>query len=38
MTSDDMIAEYPSLSIKLIRAAAAYGASLARDEVVAVAP
>lgn len=37
MTEDAIIAEYPTLSIAGIRAAAAYGAELARDEYPAVA-
>ncbi|MFN2418338.1 MAG: DUF433 domain-containing protein [Candidatus Limnocylindria bacterium] len=37
MTEDDILAEYPSLTVDGIRAAAAYGAELARDEYPAVA-
>jgi uncharacterized protein (DUF433 family) len=37
MTEDDILAEYPSLTVDGIRAAAAYGAELARDECPAVA-
>jgi uncharacterized protein (DUF433 family) len=34
MTEPEIVTEYPSLSVDGIRAAAAYGAVLARDEVV----
>jgi len=34
MTEAEILTEYPSLSVDGIRAAAAYGASLARDEVL----
>lgn len=37
MTEDQIIAEYPTLTRDGIRAAAAYGAELARDEYPAVA-
>ncbi len=37
MTEDAILAEYPSLTVDGIRAAAAYGAELARDEYPAVA-
>lgn len=37
MTEDAIIAEYPTLPVEGIRAAAAYGAELARDEYPAVA-
>jgi uncharacterized protein (DUF433 family) len=37
MTEDGLLAEYPSLTTEGIRAAAAYGAELARDEYPAVA-
>lgn len=37
MTEDDILAEYPTLTVEGIRAAAAYGAELARDEYPAVA-
>jgi uncharacterized protein (DUF433 family) len=37
MTEDDILTEYPSLTVDGIRAAAAYGAELARDEYPAVA-
>jgi uncharacterized protein (DUF433 family) len=37
MTEDEIIAEYPTLTVEGIRAAAAYGAELARDEFPAVA-
>jgi uncharacterized protein (DUF433 family) len=37
MTEDEILAEYPTLTVEGIRAAAAYGAELARDEYPAVA-
>lgn len=37
MTEDEILAEYPTLTNEAIRAAAAYGADLARDEYPAVA-
>lgn len=37
MTEDQVISEYPTLTVEGIRAAAAYGAELARDEYPAVA-
>lgn len=37
MTESDILAEYPSLTVDGIRAAAAYGAELARDEYPSVA-
>lgn len=37
MTEDAILAEYPSLTAEGIRAAAAYGAELVRDEYPAVA-
>lgn len=37
MTEDEILAEYPSLTVEGLRAAAAYGAELARDEYPAVA-
>ncbi len=37
MTEDEISAEYPTLSVAGIRAAAAYGAELARDEYPVVA-
>lgn len=37
MTEDEILAEYPTLTVEGIRAAAAYGAQLARDEFPAVA-
>lgn len=37
MTEAEIIAEYPTLTTQGIRAAAAYGAELARDEYPAVA-
>ena len=36
MTEDEILPEYPTLTIDGIRAAAAYGADLARDEYPAV--
>lgn len=37
MTEPEILAEYPTLSVAGIRAAAAYGANLARDEFPMVA-
>lgn len=37
MTEAEILAEYPTLTVEGIRAAAAYGAELARDEYPAVA-
>lgn len=37
MAEEEIIAEYPTLTVEGIRAAAAYGAELARDEYPAVA-
>jgi len=37
MTETEILAEYPTLAVDGIRAAAAYGAELARDEYPAVA-
>jgi uncharacterized protein (DUF433 family) len=37
MTEADILAEYPTLSVAGIRAAAAYGAMLARDELLPLA-
>ena len=34
MSEQDILAEYPSLTIEGVRAAAAYGAALAREEVL----
>ena len=34
MTEAEIVNEYPSVSVDGVRAAAAYGASLARDEVL----
>ncbi len=34
MTEDQMLAQYPTLTVEGIRAAAAYGAALAREEIV----
>ena len=36
MSEADIMAEYPTLTVEYIRAAAAYGADLARDEYPAV--
>jgi uncharacterized protein (DUF433 family) len=38
MTESEILDDYPTLSVEGIRAAAAYGADLARDEFPAVAP
>jgi uncharacterized protein (DUF433 family) len=37
MTENEILAEYPTLTVEGIRPAAAYGAELARDEYPAVA-
>jgi uncharacterized protein (DUF433 family) len=34
MTEDEIVAEYPSVTVLGLRAAAAYGASLAREELI----
>ena len=34
MTEDEIVAEYPSVTIAGVRAAAAYGASLAREDII----
>jgi uncharacterized protein (DUF433 family) len=34
MTTDDILAEYPTLTAESVRAAAAYGAELAREDVL----
>ncbi len=34
MTEDEIVAEYPSVTVAGLRAAAAYGASLAREELI----
>jgi uncharacterized protein (DUF433 family) len=34
MTAEEIIAEYPTVSIQGVRAAAAYGAALAREELL----
>jgi uncharacterized protein (DUF433 family) len=34
MTAEEIVAEYPTVTVAGIRAAAAYGAELAREEVV----
>lgn len=38
MTADEIVAEYPSLTAAGVRAAAAYGAMLAREEIVPLQP
>lgn len=38
MTTAEILAEYPSLTEEGIRAAAAYGAALAREELVPLRP
>lgn len=38
MTTAEILAEYPSLTEAGIRAAAAYGAALAREELVPLRP
>lgn len=38
MTGDEIVAEYPSLTAVGVRAAAAYGAMLAREEIVPLQP
>lgn len=38
MTTEEILGEYPSLTAEGIRAAAAYGAALARDELVPLPP
>lgn len=34
MTEDQILAQYPTLTVDGIRAAAAYGAALAREEII----
>jgi uncharacterized protein (DUF433 family) len=34
MTEDEIVAEYPSATVAGLRAVAAYGASLAREELI----
>jgi uncharacterized protein (DUF433 family) len=34
MTEDEIIIEYPSVTVAGVRAAAAYGAALARDDLI----
>ncbi len=34
MTEDQILAQYPTLAVEGIRAAAAYGAALAREEII----
>jgi uncharacterized protein (DUF433 family) len=36
MTTDDIIAEYPVVTVAGLRAAAAYGAALAREELLPI--
>ena len=36
MSEDEILAEYPTLTVDGIRAAAAYGAALAREEVLSL--
>ena len=36
MTTDEIITEYPSVTLAGIRAAAAYGAALAREELLPI--
>jgi uncharacterized protein (DUF433 family) len=38
MTAEQIIAEYPAVTVAGIRAAAAYGAALAREELLPVPP
>ncbi len=38
MTTGEILAEYPSLGEDAVRAAAAYGAALAREELVPLPP
>jgi uncharacterized protein (DUF433 family) len=38
MTEDEIVAEYPTVSTAGVRAAAAYGALLAREELVPLPP
>jgi uncharacterized protein (DUF433 family) len=38
MTVDEILAEYPSVTRDGVRAAAAYGAMLARDELIPIGP
>lgn len=38
MTEQDILAAYPTLTVDGIRAAAAYGAALAREEVLPLVP
>lgn len=38
MTVDEILAEYPSVTHDGVRAAAAYGAMLARDELIPIGP
>lgn len=38
MTMDEIVGEYPSVSVAGVRAAAAYGALLAREEIVPLHP
>jgi uncharacterized protein (DUF433 family) len=38
MTEQEIVGQYPTLSVGAVRAAAAYGALLAREEVVPLRP
>lgn len=38
MSADEIVAEYPTITVTGVRAAAAYGAVLARDELVPLNP
>ncbi|HYR63816.1 MAG TPA: DUF433 domain-containing protein, partial [Actinomycetota bacterium] len=38
MAEQDILAEYPTLTVEGVRAAAAYGAVLAREEVLPIIP
>ena len=38
MTEAEIVAEYPTVKIEGVRAAAAYGAVLAREEIVPLTP
>jgi uncharacterized protein (DUF433 family) len=36
MVEDEIVGEYPTLAVEGVRAAAAYGAALAREQIVAL--
>lgn len=38
MTAEEIVAEYPTVTVAGIRAAAAYGAALAREELLPLSP